>query len=418
MKRILVIGNGFDIAHGLPTRYTNFLYACASITGKISYLDGIDGAKVDEKVILNFKKQLTKNDLENMNNNCWINYFFQRIFNMKHNWIDFEQEIKNVCNISDGNKKFNIRRDEDAIRKFSCFMTTDFLGTSYTFDITLMINHLATLKSILKKFIKVINEISIKCYSKDVLDFCPDEIFSYNYSTTFERIYGMNNYYYHGKFDSNIVLGIDAVDSDNHEYDDFTKTIQRMKSGTSINIDSMLGEDSEVLFFGLSFGMEDIDSIKKIINKAIKVYITYYNDADKDAKIDNLAYYYDKPNLEDLYTTKIHFIHQEKMIKESIKNIANRRMVFSIIDNKEVNSINSNEIKNVLINDYVGIRHFPKLLKGFLDYHNFNDEEQEIISKNFDERFNQTYISQNEKEKLADELYDKFKIPVIRMAKL
>ena len=25
---ILVIGNGFDLAHGLPTKYTDFLYFC------------------------------------------------------------------------------------------------------------------------------------------------------------------------------------------------------------------------------------------------------------------------------------------------------------------------------------------------------------------------------------------------------
>ena len=27
---ILVIGNGFDLAHGLPTKYTDFLFFCSS----------------------------------------------------------------------------------------------------------------------------------------------------------------------------------------------------------------------------------------------------------------------------------------------------------------------------------------------------------------------------------------------------
>ena len=34
MKRLLFIGNGFDLAHGLPTRYTDFLYVCQKYIGK------------------------------------------------------------------------------------------------------------------------------------------------------------------------------------------------------------------------------------------------------------------------------------------------------------------------------------------------------------------------------------------------
>lgn len=28
---ILVIGNGFDLAHGLPTKYTDFLFFCSAV---------------------------------------------------------------------------------------------------------------------------------------------------------------------------------------------------------------------------------------------------------------------------------------------------------------------------------------------------------------------------------------------------
>ena len=33
MKRLLFIGNGFDLAHELPTRYTDFLYVCQKYIG-------------------------------------------------------------------------------------------------------------------------------------------------------------------------------------------------------------------------------------------------------------------------------------------------------------------------------------------------------------------------------------------------
>lgn len=34
MKRLLLIGNGFDLAHKLPTRYADFLYVIQKYIGK------------------------------------------------------------------------------------------------------------------------------------------------------------------------------------------------------------------------------------------------------------------------------------------------------------------------------------------------------------------------------------------------
>ena len=37
--KILIIGNGFDLAHGLPTKYTDFLKICSiAKTAKVCYL--------------------------------------------------------------------------------------------------------------------------------------------------------------------------------------------------------------------------------------------------------------------------------------------------------------------------------------------------------------------------------------------
>lgn len=49
---ILVIGNGFDLAHGLPTKYTDFLEFIKVIKPALSKgkLSGIDWGKTDTKV--------------------------------------------------------------------------------------------------------------------------------------------------------------------------------------------------------------------------------------------------------------------------------------------------------------------------------------------------------------------------------
>lgn len=49
---ILVIGNGFDLAHGLPTRYTDFLEFIKVIKQSLSKnkLAGIDWGNIDAEV--------------------------------------------------------------------------------------------------------------------------------------------------------------------------------------------------------------------------------------------------------------------------------------------------------------------------------------------------------------------------------
>ena len=109
---ILVIGNGFDLAHGLPTRYTDFLEFIKVIKQSLSKnkLAGIDWGNIDAEV----KKFLISNKgkvqeklfsdwqiWENfINNNIWIKHFLavykKRENDGKNGWIDFESEISEV----------------------------------------------------------------------------------------------------------------------------------------------------------------------------------------------------------------------------------------------------------------------------------------------------------------------------------
>lgn len=146
---ILVIGNGFDLAHGLPTKYTDFLFFCKvinciikdneierKILKKDKYNIWIDPSeelsfkkiksikdyindvsplnfnaterdkKIYNEILNNFIREyllgegrdqkLVKDIICLIFNNFWIDYFLQCDMHGNENWIDFESEISDV----------------------------------------------------------------------------------------------------------------------------------------------------------------------------------------------------------------------------------------------------------------------------------------------------------------------------------
>ena len=150
---ILVLGNGFDLAHGLPTKYTDFLEWAKIIDETICDIKStyhIDEFKVDS-----FKKEIIKvgefgkvdvakqqidiemrlfasiknirireyiikilklwgnkevdliNELHYLlHENIWIEYFLNNEGFNKENWIDFESEISSVIRVLDEARVF------------------------------------------------------------------------------------------------------------------------------------------------------------------------------------------------------------------------------------------------------------------------------------------------------------------------
>ena len=118
---ILLIGNGFDLAHGLPTKYTDFLEFVKMIKiikEKNIFNDGfaisdagcnVDNGKLHQDIRLTILNKANNNKLEGdskelidcINNNIWIEYFLQCDSFLKQNWIDFESEICRIIKIID-----------------------------------------------------------------------------------------------------------------------------------------------------------------------------------------------------------------------------------------------------------------------------------------------------------------------------
>ena len=124
---ILVLGNGFDLALGLPTKYTDFLEfvnvieeLCPNeyltercINNAYSYaFSGMSEKKYDAFVnqlgwafhSSNHPCIAIQDMYDCIHENAWINYFQRRISENQisgENWIDLEKEIKNVVQILD-----------------------------------------------------------------------------------------------------------------------------------------------------------------------------------------------------------------------------------------------------------------------------------------------------------------------------
>lgn len=116
-KRIFVLGNGFDLAHYLPTAYVHFMDAMRVVEGSEEnaalgfddlfqkYISG-DCSERDKKFFQKTKKLYKTDDLQlspdkvkelrgNLKSNGWFQHFKHHLTDVD-TWIDFETEIENV----------------------------------------------------------------------------------------------------------------------------------------------------------------------------------------------------------------------------------------------------------------------------------------------------------------------------------
>ncbi len=113
---ILMIGNGFDLAHGLPTRYSDFLKWVIHEYNFFGYLNKqyaditqnmivhLDIPKeVNEEIRMKrFEDREVQRELWKMiDDNVWLQLFFRNQNFIKENWIDLESEIRRVIHSLD-----------------------------------------------------------------------------------------------------------------------------------------------------------------------------------------------------------------------------------------------------------------------------------------------------------------------------
>ena len=267
---ILIIGNGFDLAHGLPTRYDDFLDFCETVrriytySGDASLKDyiyqNIDDWEINDDIKNLLLEAFDKRDCKkNFNDDCtynlkvtisykfldefyshidentWLEYFMKYRSSIGGNWIDFETEISKVIQVLDEAISLKERgRDLKEMQKGRHKLLIDvhkasersmkkaFKDDTTLIDFAMFLNtELGRLIRALEIYIvEFVGKIPVTQKNVDIEKLNLDHVLSFNYSDTYERIYCKEKEvecdYIHGKADisknvntSNLVLGID-----------------------------------------------------------------------------------------------------------------------------------------------------------------------------------------------------------------
>lgn len=306
---ILVLGNGFDLAHSLPTSYKDFLAFCKKIQTLYKYDESISQGEykakeidlwgMDESIkdrIVNayadrkINKCVGKDGIEQnvsidstfnelhgyIQQNTWLEYFWNTPTYVGENWIDFEKEIAAVVKSLDVTREcieyggsVNDLENADsvtvtAIWKASKWNLKDAFKGLPELDkfIAFLVQELDKLIRVLEIYIdEFVGKIEIKKISSDIVDVKADHIFSFNYSDTYERIYAVKGKieydYVHGKADvnnviasNNMVLGIEEYLKDERKNEDisfiaFKKFYQRIHKQTGCEYKRWIEKISE-----------------------------------------------------------------------------------------------------------------------------------------------------------------------------
>ncbi|MGO5444771.1 AbiH family protein [Faecalimonas sp. LCP19S3_D12] len=252
---ILLIGNGFDLEHNLPTSYKDFLEFCErarriyTLHENTSVDDFIKTNLHDWKMDDSIKKTLSaafkkrkcqsyKEDgcselkvitqnkaLDEMythiKENVWLEYFLNcDSYAIGKNWIDFETEISRVIQaldsarfqIKSGDSAQNTEKREQKILMLLPKVAKGSLRNMYG-DTDAIDNFVGYLNKELERLIRAleiyiaefVGKIIVTKKSIDIEGLNPDHILSFNYSDTYERVYGEGKKikydYIHGKAD-------------------------------------------------------------------------------------------------------------------------------------------------------------------------------------------------------------------------
>ncbi len=281
---ILIIGNGFDLAHELETSYSNILDFFEIVQSsfikrndvlefckfklnnyKVSqflkeYIKAVFASTEIEEGQIKNSNPLIQEIYEKLTDNIWYTYLNELYKKKKmrgNNWIDFESEISGIIEQIDREQEnldmpFDINkiREDEKVKIFMSRLQS-IINSKAEINISTYDDFLKKSYSDLNRLIRCIEIYLIECidkqeihlFSQDIIQCNAEAVLCFNYTHTYERVYAKRKnvtiHYLHGETNSrdksfnNIVLGIDEYykgkDKDRHtNYNIYKKFTQRI----------------------------------------------------------------------------------------------------------------------------------------------------------------------------------------------
>ncbi len=220
MNRIILIGNGFDLAHGMPTGYNDFLNDYWETTIKeIQKIEGKDKFENDdlivEKVPEKWRAEFTylafKDNLIFHNSKLVFKNKFLKIITEKkylQNWVDIENEyyslLKNSFNSIDIINQYEISELNRDFKRVQILLEEYLLKTEKEFDKNLRIPRIKStighkiyyplkLKDFTEEAINQKTEIEYNRISKDIKGLKDDIVSMDEFSSENQRLIGRLN---------------------------------------------------------------------------------------------------------------------------------------------------------------------------------------------------------------------------------
>jgi uncharacterized protein YeeX (DUF496 family) len=321
MNRLVIIGNGFDLAHSMKTSYYDFIHdyiikACQMAQEKITYEDvmvyveknsPINQPKLDDstdiKTLFYLDKPLLPGHMEFVDEKLndylkpfiinFKNSFIEKIFTQCHQlkWVDIEnefyEELKKILNNNKQTKAAEIR-NLNINMKFLINELGKYMHNQKS------VNHIRQYEIILKEKI-LVNDLASD-YIVSNVDAVKTLILNFNYTKTIDKYLKTLDHtinFIHGEADCDdnpIIFGFgDEIDSDYKKLEnekvkgflEYIKSFGYFKTSNYHNLIRFINSDIyQVYIIGHSCGLSDRTMLNMIFEhdncKSIKIF--YHGD--------------------------------------------------------------------------------------------------------------------------------------------
>ena len=286
MSSLFVIGNGLDLAHGLPTKYRNFR----------NFL--VKEYEADKDISLFPPEIIVGNHGEEKTNSIELASLFTRLLieaNVEGDWSNFEEKLGQL----------NYDEFYDHIEDFGSDDEENPWITAYRMEdvSSSLLNSIPNVQELFSEWINTIQIESTLPQKLTFMSLCApknDMFLNFNYTLTLEKVYGCENVcHIHGKQGAEILVGHGDDSSQAGCFDndgfpgalcnltDVKKTLRKDTEQALFNNRNFfesLVDVNKIYSIGFSFSSVDLIYIKEICKKTNSGTIWIFNDYCGDRK--------------------------------------------------------------------------------------------------------------------------------------